>query len=65
MPNLSRERMNVSKKEGQTDASTREGGWGLLLTWIPSLAVGASVVARDTLDEILQDLLVARLLALV
>lgn len=34
-------------------------------TWVTGLAIGAEIVARDIVDEVLQDLLVARLLALV
>ena len=35
----------------------------LELTWVPRTAIGTEVVSGDTLHEVLEDLLVARLLA--
>jgi hypothetical protein len=39
-------------------------GPSTLLTWVPGLTVGTKVVAGNSLDEFLQHLLIARLLAL-
>jgi hypothetical protein len=36
-----------------------------MLTWVPRATVGASAVARDRLDQVLERALIARLLALV
>lgn len=33
------------------------------LTWIPGLAIGTAIVSMDILKEVLEDLLIARLLA--
>ena len=33
-------------------------------TWVPGLTVGAEIIPRHVVHEILQDLLIARLLAL-
>lgn len=47
---------------------TRGGGWqerDSRRTWVASLAIGTNVVARNTVNEVLEDLLIARLLALV
>jgi hypothetical protein len=59
---------NLKTRLGQSSHPTmvhrnarREGG---PITWIPSLTVGAKVVSGNALEEVLQGLLVARLLAL-
>ena len=61
MPKLA---ASLGQSHGHDSTAEREERGGQLITRIPGLTVGAKVVSGDALQEILQRLFVARLLAL-